>query len=741
MTHQRILAHVSRDEFVGRDAELQKIVRQASRDGNGLIVLAAPAVGAAELLRQAYDQLFVRRGSPVPIHFAFQRSEGTPVDAARRFFQNLLQQYIAYRRVDPSLCDARMTFHDLLELALPGDYELVSELIEGFERERAGGDQGDFVRFCLNAPHRLAAAGRQVFHLIDCTKLATPSKGDTRLGQEITAAITRPNGPFALAGLRRQVANLIHGTDDGHEAGELIRLERLSDDDAHKLLDVSARRYQIETNEPTRDLIVQQMNASPFLIKVLVQAARESKTPLTSFLNCQRLYVDELMGGHIHRHFGRILDSAAPNPQTRKALLRVLFESASSEAHKSSLWAWKKRLGVDAAEFEHIVDALHVHELANSSAAFIEVNADSSVWMDYLRAHYRAEVAGEARALIVATTLIDSLKRAPQAMARKYRREAALGLRDLISDFNCQSVPASLFHYDRFATVHKGEDAETVDAALDRESDLIRLPQIVYAAGCNAYSPSVPCEGERCAVAHGFEAADYTDENEIVWLAAEIDSKLEAGRELTEEWCDRLSGLARECGFGRVRLWLVAPEGFSPEACELLNKRKVFGSSRRQLDLITARIRSAAKEKDESRPNEYEMVIPMGADTELIAAHTVEQIARRVHFGPEAINQIKTALIEACINATEHSLSPDRKIYQRFRLEDDKLVITVASRGVVPASLAGQNGQQADPRDENIDAQSRRGWGLKLIQTLMDEVEFERVDDGTQLRMTKYLRP
>jgi anti-sigma regulatory factor (Ser/Thr protein kinase) len=72
-------------------------------------------------------------------------------------------------------------------------------------------------------------------------------------------------------------------------------------------------------------------------------------------------------------------------------------------------------------------------------------------------------------------------------------------------------------------------------------------------------------------------------------------------------------------------------------------------------------------------------------------------------------------------------------------VENDKLVITVSSRGVVPASLAGQNGQQVGGKDQKEDG--RRGWGLKLIQTLMDEVEFERVDDGTQLRMTKYRRP
>jgi serine/threonine-protein kinase RsbW len=737
MTHQRILAKISRDDFVGRDAELQEIVGHASAGRRGLAVLAAPGAGAAELLRQAYDQLFVRRGDPVPIHFALKRGAETVVDDARLFFESFLQQYIAYRRVDPSLADARLSFHDLLELALPGDYDLVSDSIEGFERERAG-DERDLVRFCLNAPHRFSAAGRRVFYLIDCTELATPSKDEAMLAQDITASISRANGSFVMAGLRRQMAGWFHATDDGYDQSDLIHLDRLSDYEARKLVEVAARRYQIETNDPTRDLMVQQLNASPFFINGLIQAARETKTPLTSFLSCQRLYVDDLMGGHIHRHFARILDSAAPNPQAKKNLLRVLFESASSDAHKSSLWAWKKRLGVDAAEFERIVDALHVYELANSSAAFIEVNAESYVWMDYLRAHYRVEVAGEGRALVVATTLLESLKRAPQAMARKYRREAALGLRDLISDFNCQRVPASLFHYDRFAAVHKGEDAETVDAALDAEADLIRLPQVVYAAGCNAYSPSIPCDGERCAVAHGFEAADYADENEVVWLAAEIDSKLEASRELTAEWCDRLANLARECGFQRARLWLVSAEGFSPEACELLHTRAAYGSSRRQVELLTDRIKSAAKEQEESRPDEYEMVIPMGADTELIAAHTVEQIARRVNFAPEAINQIKTALIEACINAAEHSLSPDRKIYQRFRVENDKLVITVASRGVVPASLAGQNGQQGGMKDQKEDG--RRGWGLKLIQTLMDEVEFERVDDGTQLRMTKYLR-
>jgi serine/threonine-protein kinase RsbW len=187
------------------------------------------------------------------------------------------------------------------------------------------------------------------------------------------------------------------------------------------------------------------------------------------------------------------------------------------------------------------------------------------------------------------------------------------------------------------------------------------------------------------------------------------------------------------------------PEGFSAEASELLNERDAYGSSRQQLELLTSRISggSQAAGRDEIAPNEFELAIPMGDDTELIAAHTVEQIARRIDFQPEAINQIKTALIEACINATEHSLSPDRKIYQRFRVESDRLVVTVSSRGVVPVNINGQGEPGSQPSNGNSASdltKGRRGWGLKLIRSLMDEVEFERVDDGTRLRMTKYLR-
>jgi serine/threonine-protein kinase RsbW len=741
-----ILGRIAPDEFVGRRDALARVVGLASNGTpeRGLLLLGAPSVGVSELLRQAYDKLFREQGETIPIYFALTRNDQTAVNTARHFLQTFLLQLVAFRRQDALLTDASLSIPDLLELAAPVDYEWVEHLVEMTERARADEDARSFIRLCLSAPQHATASGARPFILLDGLELAEQLNGvDVPLAAEIARAMMHSGGPYVLAGLRRHLFNVIHSARNGNDFAASIRLDRLTDEDSRTMVEHLARRNGVTLNDQTRDLIVQQTSGNPFYLTSIIRAAREKSIALTSFRNCQQLYVDELLGGRINRHFASILEEVAPLSAVRRSLIRVLYESAENEQGRAPIETWRKRLNLEAGQLQTIIRKLHVYELASLNANFIEAGSDSLVWSDYLRARYRLEVEATPRALVVADMLAETLKRAPHTMARHYRREAALGLRELLGRFNCQRMPASLFHYDRFSRTHKGMEADELVAALDAETDLVRLPQIVHAASCAAFHPPIQqvCDDERCAVAHGFDAGQYSDANEIVWLVAEIESKLEAGRGVAEIWCDRLMQVARVCGFNRVRLWLVAPEGFSIDASELLNEREVYGSSRQQLELLTARINeaSAAMARQEVAPDEFEMVIPMGDDTELIAAHTVEQIARRISFQPDAINQIKTALIEACINATEHSLSPDRKIYQRFRVESDRLVVTVSSRGIIPPGLNNQNGVNNNGGEAGESNKGRRGWGLKLIRSLMDEVEFEHVDDGTRLRMTKYL--
>ena len=740
---RRVLGRVVQQDFVGRAAELDRIMTQAERAnvGRGLLVLMEPSAGVSELLRQTYDQIFNRRSDVIPIYFAITRNETTAVSAAIEFLNTFVQQYIAYRRDEPVVSEAPLTLQELVELAPAADLEWIEQLVESYNRLRFSNDDKALVRFCLGAPQRIPAVRGRAFVMLDGSQLAEYLNGAVVLGTEILRVFTRGGFSFVLAGLRRQILEAAHDAECNFELLDILRLEQLDPTEAAKLVQHVGRRQQVVTNEAARDLIVQQFAGSPFFINIFLQAAREKRAALLSYLDCERLYVDELFGGHIHRHFADLLEEISPRLDTRHLLIRLLWEAAAGEEQVSTFEIWRKRLHMAASELEDVLHRLHVQEFVNWDETTVEAGAGPQAWKDYLKIRYRLDVMSEPRALVVADMLADSLKRAPHTMARHYKQIANAGLRDLISRFNCQQVPAVLFNYRNFSTKYKGAESETIISGLETETEFIKLPQTIHLASCAAFMSDMRqiCEEEHCLVAHTFEEGSYSDSREVIWLAADIESKLEVDVEVARAWCNRFESMAERLGFSRFRIWLISNEGFVEEASKLLDRRKAFGSSRQQLELLAARVRDSVPSQvvQSTEPDEFLVVVPMGEDNELIAANTAEQIAKRLTFRPEAINQIKTAIVEACINASEHSFSPDRKIYQRFRVESDRLVITISSRGIVPADLNGaKTGTEAKQA-----AEERRGWGLKLIRTLMDEVEFERVDDGTSLRMTKYLRP
>src|ERR1044072_4334832 len=156
---RRVLGRVIKQDFVGRAAELNRIMAQAesTRAGRGLLLLMEPSAGVSELLRQAYDQIFNRRADVIPIYFAITRNETTAVSAAIEFLNTFLQQYIAYRRDEPVVSDAPLTLHDLVDLAPAPDLEWIEQLVESYNRLRFSNADKALVRFCLVSPQRIPA--------------------------------------------------------------------------------------------------------------------------------------------------------------------------------------------------------------------------------------------------------------------------------------------------------------------------------------------------------------------------------------------------------------------------------------------------------------------------------------------------------------------------------------------------------------------------------------------------------
>src|SRR4030095_16857326 len=135
---RRVLGRVPRHEFVGRATELDRVAAQAKpqKSGRGLLLLMAPSAGVSELLRQTFDQFFNERSEVIPIYFGFTRHETTAVSAAIAFLNNFLQQYLAFRRNEPALCNSALTLQDIVELAPPADLDWIDQLVQLYGRVR-----------------------------------------------------------------------------------------------------------------------------------------------------------------------------------------------------------------------------------------------------------------------------------------------------------------------------------------------------------------------------------------------------------------------------------------------------------------------------------------------------------------------------------------------------------------------------------------------------------------------------
>ena len=132
-------------------------------------------------------------------------------------------------------------------------------------------------------------------------------------------------------------------------------------------------------------------------------------------------------------------------------------------------------------------------------------------------------------------------------------------------------------------------------------------------------------------------------------------------------------------------------------------------------------------------PPKVELTIPIIHDMELAATKTAEVVAKHMGLDEEKSAEISMALIEATINAFEHSDSQAGNVEIHFVIQGDTLLITVTDRG-----KGFDKSKVKIPKiEEKLSSDFKRGWGLQLIQELMDTVKFESTEEGTTVTMTK----
>lgn len=118
-----------------------------------------------------------------------------------------------------------------------------------------------------------------------------------------------------------------------------------------------------------------------------------------------------------------------------------------------------------------------------------------------------------------------------------------------------------------------------------------------------------------------------------------------------------------------------------------------------------------------------DLSLPSELGYEVIARDAVAAFARRLGLATDRIEDLKTAVCEACINAIEHgnSLRPGLRVQIACRFDTDRLVVEVIDQGV--SSFAPKS-EPLTITEKVAGLGSLRGMGLLLISQLCDEAGF-----------------
>src|SRR5262245_43101777 len=142
-----------------------------------------------------------------------------------------------------------------------------------------------------------------------------------------------------------------------------------------------------------------------------------------------------------------------------------------------------------------------------------------------------------------------------------------------------------------------------------------------------------------------------------------------------------------------------------------------------------------------SGAREVSMTIPVAPEMEIVATAQAAALGEYIAMSRDKIDEVKLALVEACINAFEHADCRDEQLHLTFRLGREPqakgrefLEVEVLDKG----KGFDQSRVEEQSLQETFVSHRKRGWGLQIIKSLMDDVDITSGEWGTRILMRKY---
>ncbi|MBI5575120.1 MAG: ATP-binding protein [Deltaproteobacteria bacterium] len=735
------------DEFYGREEELATLLR-VCRDGKSgvgasVMIYGPPNVGKTSLLLKLKHELQslpeeTASPRPFPFYFSFSKILSHPLALSQHFLQEFLWQALVFLGDSPPAAfDADAMCERLVSFGLSDCRELLLA-------HRRFTERGDGLSALVSAVSFPFSTGGDLFHpvfLFDDFQYTTKLQG---IPDGAMLSILRPyikSGHFPM---------IVSGSSPGHVTSclkreglfgtfQMMEIAGLSPAASESLWTSLLDRRKIGMPVPIQARAAARLGHVPVYQRMFAEEVSFRCEAVTDEISFENIYAQSVTEGQLNRYWREFFENAFPDRVDRaravKFLKRILCDRFPLDTFDGAL----SLLGTSSEDGGRILSTLEFKGLAKSDFDQIRFSEDP-VLADFLYWAFERGVAGMNSSQVAAAIVQAKLFLAAAEPAEGERDKWIGTTKELMRRWDCREVPMLLFRFGLFRDRFGGKGLLEVVMGMEKEPQKMRLPKISsVSTGYRTRRRGPRLDFDM--VAYGFLDAEFSEENLVIW-AVDVNAGKTLSAMAVEHFENRCRLLILEKGLKehQLRKWILFEGGVDPVAIELAGRYGILLTHRSQMLIflnlfgleeieLQAESRKPADPPPGPEPLEFELVLPMKADTEVVAARVAEEVAAYASLDADSVDRIKMALIEACINAFEHSGAESGKVRLRYVLSPTKIELFVQDEG------KGFRGGRTDESRRN------RGWGLKLIRELVDDVEIRTGDGGTVVRMVKYLEP
>ncbi len=734
------------EDFFGREEELSSLIRASIEGGRGIgssfMIYGPPNIGKTSLLlslahglRSSPEKTVLPR--PFPFYFSFSQILSHPLALSQHFLQEFLWQLLRFLGDgQPTVFDPEAMCDRLATYGFTG----CREILAAHARFTSAGDGLSALVNALSFP--FAAAGDLFYpvFLFDDFQYTGKLQGipDGAMLSILRPYIKAGHFPMILSGSSpgRVTASLkregLYGTF------QMLEIGGLTTDSSIRLWRHLCERRRLDISESLLGRASERLGGIPVYQRMLVEEIFFRNAKVTDAISLENLYALSVTDGKLNRYWREFFENTFPDRGRRGRAIRFLKRILCDAFPLDTVEGALSLMGASHEEGEAILSSLEFKGLMKTDLEQLSFVADP-VLSDFLFWAFERGVLGKGASQVAAAIVQSRLSRAtpePGQGADHARRVAIV--KELMRKWDLRDVPLLLLEFGKFRGKFGGKGLLEVVIGMESEAERVRLPKISsVSTGYRAHRGGPRFDFD--LVAYGFLEGDFSEENLVVW-AVDVAPEKSLGARAVEHFENRCRLLALEKGLPpeQFRKWMVIGETADPAAVDLAVQYGIHLSHPTQLRLFLNLFGLEELEREPENPArpspggespvEYELVLPMKADSEVVAARVAEEVAAFASVDADTTDRIKMAIIEACINAFEHSASESGKVRLRYLLSPGRIDLFVQDNG---------KGFRAGKTPEGT--RKNRGWGLKLIRELVDDVEIVTGQEGTIVHMVKHL--